>query len=80
MGIISLEKAFSKSYRQHYELISKFNFGLKSRLHQGLSEPEFYSDLVYKFKKIMGRTPVSDQFQKIIKRHKPIGYDLNVMR
>ena len=31
-------------------------------LHQGLSEPEFYGDLVYKFKKIMGRTDFSDQF------------------
>ena len=80
MGIISFEKVFSKSYRQYFELISKCNVGLKSLLHQGLSEPEFYGDLVYKFKKIMGRTPFSDQFQKIIICHKPIGYDLNVMR
>ena len=28
--------------------------GLKSLLHQGLSEPEFYGDLVYKLKKIIG--------------------------
>ena len=28
----------------------------------------------------MGRTDFSDQFQKIIIRHKRIGYDLNVMR
>ena len=28
----------------------------------------------------MGRTDVSDQFQKIIIRHKRIGYGLNVMR
>ena len=32
-----LRKAFSKFYRRHYELISKFNVGLKSLLHQGLS-------------------------------------------
>ena len=74
-----LRKAFSKFYRRHYELISKFNVGLKSLLHQGLSEPEFYGDLVYKFKKIMGRTDFSDQFRKIIICHKRIGYDLNVM-
>ena len=43
---------------------------------QGLSEPEFYGDLVCKFKKIMGRT---DQFRIIIIRHKRIGYDFNVM-
>ena len=46
-----VRKAFSKFYRRHYELISKFNVGLKSLLHQVLSEPEFYCDLVYKFKK-----------------------------
>ena len=51
-----LRKAFSKFYRRHHELISKFNVGLKSLLHQGLSEPEFYGDLVYKFKKIRGMT------------------------
>ena len=28
-------KAFSKFYRRHYELISKFNVGLKSLLYQG---------------------------------------------
>ena len=37
--------------RRHYELVSKFNVGLKPLLHQGLSESEFYGDLVYKFKK-----------------------------
>ena len=50
----TLRKAFSKFYRRHYELISKFNVGLKSLLYQGLAEPEFYGDLVYKFKKRLG--------------------------
>ena len=36
-----LRKTFSKFYRRHYELVSKFNVGLKTLLHQGLSEPEF---------------------------------------
>ena len=45
-----LRKAFSKFYRRHHELVSKFNVGLKSLLYQRLSEPEFYGDLVYKFK------------------------------
>ena len=65
-----LRKAFSKFYRRHYALISKFNVGLKSLLHQDLSEPEFYGDLVNKVKKIMGRTDFSDQFRKVIIRHK----------
>ena len=73
-------QAFSKFYRRHYELISKFNVRLKSLFHQGLSEPEFYGDLVYKFKKIRGMTDFSDQFRKIIMRYKRVGYNLNVMR
>ena len=46
-----LRKTFSEFYRRHYELVSKFNVGLKTLLHQSLSEPESYGDLVYKFKK-----------------------------
>ena len=45
---------FSKFYRWYYDLISKFQVGLKSLLRQGLSEPDFYGDLVYKLKKIVG--------------------------
>ena len=41
-----LRKAFSKFYCRHNKLVSKFNVGLKSLLNQGLSEPEFYGDLV----------------------------------
>ena len=73
-----LRKTFSKFYRRHYELVSKFNVGLKPPLHQGLSEPEFYGDLVYKFKKIEGRAEFSDQF-RIIVRYKRIGYNINMM-
>ena len=75
-----LRKTFSKFYRRHYELVSKFNVGLKTLLHQGLSEPEFYGDLVYKFQKIVGRADFSDHFRKIIVRYKRIGYNINIMR
>ena len=54
-----LSNAFSKFYRRQHELVLKFDVGLKSLLHQGLPEPEFYGDLVYKFKKKMGRTNFS---------------------
>ena len=51
LGIINFKKnVFSKFYRRPYELISKFNIGLKTLLRNGLSEPEFYGDLVYRFK------------------------------
>ena len=54
--------------------------GLKSLLKQGLSESEIYSDLVYKFKKIVGRTDFYDHFRKIIINYKGIGYNMNVMQ
>ena len=75
-----LRKNFSKFYRRHYELVSKFNVGLKTLLHQGLSEPEFYGDLVCKFKQIVGGADFSDQLRKIIIRYKRIGYNTNIMR
>ena len=46
-------------------LISKFNVGLKMLLREGLSEPEFYGDVVYKYKKLKGRNDFSFQFRKI---------------
>ena len=54
--------------------------GLKSLLQQGLSEPEFYGDLVYKLRKNVRRANFSDQFRKVIMRYKRIGYNINVMR
>ena len=53
--------------------------GLKTLLSEGLSEPEFYGDLVYKFKKLIGINDFSFQFRKIIS-YRRIGYNLNVMR
>ena len=55
IGIINFETLFSKFYRRHYDLIPKFNVELKTLLRDGLSEPEFYGDLVYQFKKLIGR-------------------------
>ena len=71
-----LRKTFSKCYRRHYD----FSTGLKSLPKQGLSELEFYGDLVYKFKKIAGQTDFSDHFRKIIIRYKRIGYNMNGLR
>ena len=49
-----LRKAFSKFYRRHFELVSKYNVGLKTLLLQGtcISQPEYYGDLRYKYRKI----------------------------
>ena len=75
-----IRKAFSKCYHRHKELIVKYNIGLKTLLQQGISEPIFYGDLVYKFKGIVGKPYFSDQFKKIVKRYIRVGYNLDIMR
>ena len=60
--------------------MSKYNVGLKTLFLQGLSEPEFYGDLVYKFRKIIGKYGFSYHFKKIIVRYKKIGYNIDVLR
>ena len=72
-------KTFYKFYRRYYDLISKFQIGLKSLLRQGLSEPEFYGDLLYKLKKIVGSNKFLAQFIKIISHYKKIGYNINIL-
>ena len=44
-----LRKAFSKFYRRHSALLEKYSVSLKTLLQQGISEPELYGDLVYRF-------------------------------
>ena len=48
IGIINFAKHFHNFIDDTMNLISKFQVGLKSFLRQGLSEPDFYGDLVYK--------------------------------
>ena len=55
-----IRKTFSKFDHRHSELIVKYNIGLKTLLQQGISEPLFYDDLVYKFKGIVGKSNFSD--------------------
>ena len=73
-----LRKTFSKFYRRYYDLISKFQVGLKSLLRHELSEPDFYGDLVYKLKKIVGSNIFSAQFINIISHYKKI--NINVLQ
>ena len=75
-----LRKTFSKLYRRYNDLISKFQVGLKSLLRQGLSEPDFYGNLVYKLKKIIGSNSFSAQFIKIISHFKTIDFNINVLQ
>ena len=75
-----LRKAFSKFYRSHFELIEKYHVILKKLLQQGISNPEFYGDLVYKFKKIIGNPNFFDLFMCIVNRFKRAEYTLDIMR
>ena len=73
-------KAFSKFYCRPSALLEKYCVSLKTLLQQGISEPEFYGDLVYRFRKIVGKSNFSEQFRKLINRYKRIDYSLDIMR
>ena len=79
-GYHKVWKAFNKLHHRHSEFIVKYNFGLKTLLQQGISEPIFYGDLVNKFKRIVGNPNCSNQLKKIFKRYKEVGYSLDIMR
>ena len=49
-------------------------------MQQGICNPEFYEDLVYKFKKIIGNPNFSDLFKRIVNRFKRVGYISDIMR
>ena len=70
-------KAFSKFYWRHFDIVSKYNVGLKTLLLEDLTEPEFNGDLVYEFRKIIGKNDFPYHFKKIIVRYKQIGYNVD---
>ena len=49
-------------------------------MQQGICNPEFYGDLVYKFKKIVGNPNFTNLFKCIVNRFKRAGYSLDIMR
>ena len=65
-----LRKTFSKLYRRHSELVEKYYVSLRKLLQQGMSEPEFFGDLVYRIRKVVGKSNFSEQFRKLINRYK----------
>ena len=71
-----LRKAFSKFYRRHSALVEKYSVSLKTLLQQGISEPEFYGYLLYRFRKIVEKSNFSEQFRKLINRYKELAIAL----
>ena len=49
-------------------------------LQQHKSEPVFYGNLVYKFKRIVGKPNFGDQFKKIIQSYIIVGYNMDIMQ
>ena len=70
---------YDKNTYKYFSLVNHHSNELH-RYQSFNSEPEFYGDLVYKFKKLRGINDFSFQFRKIITRYRRIGYNLNVMR
>ena len=52
---------------------------MKTLFLHGLSDPEFYGDLMYKFRKIIGKYNFPYHFKRIIVRYKKIGYNIDVL-
>ena len=73
-------KYFSNFYNRHSESIVKYNICLKTLPQQYISEHVSYGDLVYKYKRIVGKPNFSNQFKKIIKRYKRVGYNMDIIR
>ena len=49
-------------------------------MQQGISNPEFYGDLVHKFKEIIGNPNFPDLFKRIVNRFNRAGYHLDIMQ
>ena len=60
-------------------MVSKYNVGLKTLLLEGLLQPEFYGDLVYKFRNIIGKNDFPYHFKKLLVIKK-IGNNIDVLR
>ena len=67
-------------WAHNVETMSIQSLGNTSATFQGISEPEFYGDLVYIFRKNIGKSNFSEQFRKLINRYERIGCSLDIMR
>ena len=61
-----LRQAFSKFYRRHSELVVKYNLSLRKLLQQGISQLEFYVDLVYRIRKIVGKSNFRNNSESVL--------------
>ena len=78
-GYHGIRRAFTKFYHRPSEFIVKYSIGLKTLLHQGMSEPIFCGGLVCGFKRIVGGPSFGDQFKKMVGHYIRVGYSLDIM-
>ena len=60
--------------------IGKCHVKMKILMQQGICNTDFYGDLVYKFKKIVGNPNFSNLFKRTVNRFKRTEYSLDIMR
>ena len=79
IGMVSETCLQSNTYKM-VNVKKNYNVGLKTLLQRGISELELYGDLVYRFRKIMGKYNFSEQFRKLINLYIRIGYSMDIIR
>ena len=77
---VKLRKTFAKFYYRNLPLVSKYKTNLKTLLQQGISHPEFYGDVIYKLRKILGHTHFHTLFIKRMKKFIKRGYDRCILQ
>ena len=70
---------FTKFFKRNGDLVEKYNTNLKTLLRQGITQPEFYGDVVYRLRKLTGSDNFSDRFTKCIRRFVRKGYDKHIL-
>ena len=75
-----LRKTFAKFYHRNLDLVRKYRCNMKTLMQQGISHPEFYGDVIYKLRKIVGHTNFQPLFSKVIKKFIKRKYDPNVLQ
>ena len=75
-----LRKTFSGFYRRYYDLISKFQIGLRSLLRRGLSDLGFCGGLVCRLGRIVDSDDFSARFVEVVFHYKKIGCGIGVLQ
>ena len=71
-----LRKTFGKFFRSYSDLLSKFGeISFQEYVMEEISHPFFYSDLVYKLKRVRCEANFVSSGSKIVKRHRRRKYD-----